>query len=114
MKIDKIQNVVVKRVFVTSSSTEISILIGKPELFPPGEGIDGFFYCPFQITGVEDERVKYGAGADSLDAMFGAIRMLVASLESSTVGETLRWKFGDALQKNLGLPPDSFWKFQDF
>ncbi len=51
----------------------ITVVIGRPEKFPEGED----YYCPYQITGIGNERVRYAGGLDLSD------RVVFVSAEKS-------------------------------
>jgi hypothetical protein len=58
-------------------SREITVLIGKPEQFPDGED----YYCPFQIKGLGDEKVRFAAGADAVQALQLAMPLVGSHLD---------------------------------
>jgi hypothetical protein len=64
----------------------------------------GEYFCPFQITGVGDERVRYAAGVDAFQAIDLTVRLIGAYLRrlNDEVGGKLRWE-RDA-NGGLGFP----------
>jgi hypothetical protein len=82
------------------SQEEILILIGKPQ--PSSDSIG--FYCPFQITGVGTEKIKYAKGVDSVQALQSVMLLIGLDLEflNETMGKRLRWD-GDG-EGGLGFP----------
>jgi hypothetical protein len=63
-------------------ATRVEILIGRPQ---PYEGSTGYF-CPVQITGLDDERVVKVGGADSYQALKLAFKIIAATIDSLDIG----------------------------
>jgi len=59
---------------------EVWVRLGLPQLFPDQPFRD--YYCPYQIVGLGDERVRYAAGVDSLHAIEGALLLLPTELNA--------------------------------
>jgi hypothetical protein len=78
---------------------EISLLIGVPRPFADGVN----FYCPFQVKGYGDERVRYAGGADAVQALILCIDRASVFLETrpETQAGRLTW-IG-----KLGVGPDA-------
>ena len=73
-------------------ATRVVLLIGKPKRLDSGDT----YYCPYQITGTGDEKVRYAAGIDavqSLQLAMGLIGADLAALDRASTG-TLRWVLG--------------------
>lgn len=106
MQIDSLGDVVLTRkLFVGGEhKREVVIKIGKPiEL----EG-NGDYYCPYQVVGIENDKIKYAIGIDGVQAMQLTLSRIGADLYTSEEGRkgNLRW-IGDE-NGNLGFPvPDS-------
>ncbi|MGF6494478.1 hypothetical protein ABIE56_002674 [Luteibacter sp. 621] len=68
---------------------EISLLIGIPRPFSD----DVNFYCPFQLKGYGDERVRYAGGVDAMQALILCIDMASVYLETrpETLAGRLTW-----------------------
>ena len=47
------------------ATSEIMVLLGKPQQLPKHED----YYCPYQIKGAGDEKVRYTCGVDSFQAL---------------------------------------------
>ena len=59
---------------------DIRVKIGVPQHFPDDpEETD--FYCPYQITGIGSEKVRYMGGVDSMQALILAIKILPVHLD---------------------------------
>ena len=96
-----------RRLFLANkTSCSILVKMGKPQPLPDALGDDQ--YCPFQITGIGGERVKYAAGVDEFQSIELALKMIgaeLATLNREHDGQ-LRWQ-GDE-HSNLGFPiPES-------
>lgn len=101
MKLEKINSVIAKRTLQAKDGREIEIIFGMPEKFPD----DDDFYCPFQIFGLGDEKVRYAGGVDSMQALILALKKLsyyVTSLDEVKNGE-IQWL--DGSNPDLGLLP---------
>jgi len=66
----------------------VVVKIGKP--FPDGSH-EGCWYCPYSIDRGTDQRLFYGAGVDSLQALRIAITMIDADLKSRYKDLNLTW-----------------------
>jgi len=78
---------------------DITILIGQP-FIPPDYG--GNFCCPYQIKGIGDEKIRYGSGIDSLQALYIALINISTDLyptEEARAGK-VTWQG----ERDLGLP----------
>ena len=56
--------------------------MGKPRKLPDSQG-DSF--CPWQIIGIGDERVRYAAGIDGVQALDLAMKVIGAYLGARNV-----------------------------
>jgi len=65
----------------------ISVKIGKPFQDEDQEG----WYCPYSITSGPNQRLFYGAGVDSLQALRIAISMIEADLKSRFADLAPEW-----------------------
>ncbi len=68
---------------------EVMVRLGKPQPFPDSSG----FFCPVQIVGVGDEKVRYAGGIDAIQSLQLALRMASVVLETldSEIRARLRW-----------------------
>lgn len=83
-----------------ASPNEVVVKIGRPTPFPDGRS----YFCPFQITGMGDEKTRYAAGIDpvqSLQLVMIALGGYLFALHKKCEGQ-LRWE-GDE-QGDLGFP----------
>jgi Domain of unknown function (DUF6968) len=87
----------------SSLTSKVRVLIGKPEEFPEGPG----YYCPFQISGVGPEDIKYAVGIDSVQALQLVMVMIGATLEfyNQELGGVLRWEGSSG--GDFGFPSDT-------
>jgi len=85
-----------------ASGRKITVVIGKPEMFPDGVN----FYCPYQIVGIGNERVRYAGGVDAVQALQLAMQMIGAELYTSREAQSRQLSWIDDTG-NLGFPvPD--------
>lgn len=84
----------------TSPAKEVVVKIGKPKPFPDGRD----YFCPYQITGLGDEKVQYSGGIDAIQALHFAIVAAGSDLFAlnELCGGRLRWD-GDE-HGDLGFP----------
>ncbi len=68
---------------------EVIVVIGKPTIYPDS----GDYFTPYQIIGVDSEKIGYSYGIDAVQSLQLAMKMigydLVAINES--LGKTLTW-----------------------
>jgi hypothetical protein len=81
---------------------KIFVRMGKPQPLPDALGDD--HYCPFQITGLGNERVTYAAGVDAFQSLELCLKMIDAKLAflNREHGGQLRWECDE--QGGLGFP----------
>jgi hypothetical protein len=96
--------------FASDKTRKVLVRMGKPQPLPDAVGALGSdHYCPFQITGIGDEKVRYGAGVDAFQSLELGLKMIgtsLAYLNREHNGE-LRWD-GDE-SGGLGFPfPEAF------
>ena len=74
----------------TDGTGEVILYLGKPQPFPDSSG----FFCPLQILGVGDEKVRYAGGVDGIQALQLALRMAGSLLDTLApdVRGKLRWE----------------------
>lgn len=82
------------------SENEILVQIGKPCQFPDGRA----FYCPYQIVGLGDTKVRYAAGIDAVQALQLVMGIIGADLYSrnQSWGGRLCWEGDEG--GDLGFP----------
>jgi hypothetical protein len=99
LNIQDIGTMIAERQFVGHADGKpclVIVRIGKPFA---DEKQEGCWYCPYSITKEQDQRLFYGAGVDSLQALRIAFSNIEADLRNRYVGLNLEW-MGDA---DLGL-----------
>ena len=79
---------------------KIQVTIGKPQAFPDSGG----YYCPFQITGIGGEEIKYAAGVDAMQSLQLVMIIIGATLQffNGETGNRLHWEGGS--EGDLGFP----------
>jgi len=99
MKLDSVGQALGNRILDLKDGRAANVIIGMPQRFPDGN--DDFF-CPFQIVGMGDERIRYAGGVDALQAVWLTLTMIGTILETSSEGQSgsLSW-LG---QSDLGFP----------
>ncbi len=58
---------------------EVWVILGTPRPFP--DAPHGDYYCPYQIKGIGDEKVRHAGGVDSLQALELALHILPTELD---------------------------------
>jgi len=99
LKIQDIGTTIAERILdgrENDNTCTVTIRFGKP--FPDEKEKD-CWYCPYSILSGSDQRLFYGAGVDSLQAIRIAISMVKAELNSKYAHMNLTW-MGDG---DLGL-----------
>lgn len=87
-----------------ANGARVSVAIGKPEKFPDADD----YFCPYQVTGIGNGKVRYAGGVDAVQALLLALKMIGADLYTSKEAQAkqLSWSAGE--NGNLGFPvPDS-------
>jgi len=99
MKLDSVGQVLARRILDSRDGRAVEVVMGIPQRFPDGH--DDYF-CAFQVIGMGDERIRYGAGVDPFQAVWLTLQMIGGFLYTSAEakGGTLTW-LGQA---NLGFP----------
>jgi hypothetical protein len=77
--------------------------MGKPQPFPDSKESDDT-YCPYQITGAGDQRVRYAAGVDAFQAIELALKMIGADLSNLNRGLNGRLCWECDQSGGLGFP----------
>lgn len=99
MNLDRIEGISATRILRNKDGRNIEILFGTPKRI---EGEDDF-YCPFQVKGMGDEKVRYAIGVDSFQALILSLKRLsiyVNALPEVVNGEII-WL--DESNLDLGL-----------
>jgi hypothetical protein len=104
LKLDSVGDLIAARTLVlhqdNGANSEINVLLGKPRQLPDHQD----YFCPYQIKGAGDEKVRYSCGVDSFQALHLALSTLGVELEvlNKQFGGRLRWECDDA--GGLGFP----------
>jgi hypothetical protein len=78
--------------------SEITVSVGKPERMPDSDD----YYCPVQLIGLGDEKVRFAAGADAVQALQLAMQLIGIELyiKHKDVVKQLTWEGNE----DLGFP----------
>ena len=104
LKLDNVGELIATRTLVlhrdNGSNSEINVLLGKPRQLPDHED----YFCPYQIKGAGDEKVRYSCGVDSFQALHLALSTLGVELEvlNKQFEGRLRWESDNGGE--LGFP----------
>ena len=81
----------------------VTVLVGKPEKFPDAED----YYCPYQILGLGNERVRRAGGVDAVQALELALKMIGTDLYTSKESQSGELSWSGGKKGDLGFPvPD--------
>lgn len=83
---------------ISTSKRKVTVRLGTPTRFPDGND----YYCPYQVLGLGRDRVFYGAGVDSLQALILALHNIGAELYTSNEAKTGQLTWLD--DRNFGIP----------
>jgi hypothetical protein len=106
VKLENIGEVIASRAFTMirdqGASSEVLVSLGKPQKLPDHSD----YYCPYQIKGVGDEKVRYVCGIDPFQALQLALSTLGVELEvlKKELCGRLRWECDSS--GGLGFPSD--------
>ena len=102
MKLNNVGVVIAQRELSLSTKAIVTVVIGKPEPFPDGNGC----YCPYQIIGLGDQKVRYAGGEDTAQALMLTLQTIGAVLYASHEAKSglLTWNGGT----DLGFPDHDF------
>lgn len=93
---------IAKRELELEGATKVTVTIGKPEKFPGNDD----YYCPYQIAGLGDGKVRYAGGIDGVQALLLTLEMIGADLYTSAEAQHGKLTWSD--ERALGFPvPDS-------
>ncbi len=85
MKLESVGEIIAERKLVLLhdlEESEVIIVLGKPQVFPPVElqKSTGYF-CPYQIKGLSDEAVRFAGGVDGVRAIELAMKIIGTRLD---------------------------------
>jgi hypothetical protein len=101
MKLTSVGAVIATRKLTLHGGKEVIITIGKPKKFRDGSD----YYCPYRITGMGDELVRYAGGVDPVQALqltFVHIGVRLSTSKEATAGK-LKWEAGST-KEDFGFP----------
>jgi hypothetical protein len=81
MKVELGPIIAERRLRVTGrSELDVRVRLGTPRPFP--DAPYGDYYCPYQIVGVGNEKVRYAGGVDAIQALELALHILPTELDA--------------------------------
>ena len=81
MKVDLGSIIAERRLRVTGRpELDVSVRLGIPQPIPGAPY--GDYYCPYQIVGVGNEKVRYAGGVDAVQALELALHILPTELDA--------------------------------
>jgi hypothetical protein len=104
MKLDSVGELIASRTLTIqqdgSATAEVTVLLGKPQQWPEHDD----YFCPYQIKGAGDDKIRYTGGVDSFQALHLALSTLRVELEvlNKDLAGRLRWECDDS--GALGFP----------
>lgn len=101
LQLDNVGTVVATRELECRGGAPIVVVIGQPQPFPDLLN----YYCPFQLRGLGNERIRYAGGVDAVQALELALQMIGAILYTSREAQEKRLTWNGAA--NLGFPVPS-------
>ena len=106
MEIEDIGEVIAERVLKRSVNRtepkDVVVRLGKPRQYPGGAD----YFCPFEIIGLGEPKIRYAAGVDGFQSLQLVIRMISTLLQhyKREPSVDLRWlEQGD----DLGFPGET-------
>jgi hypothetical protein len=104
MKVKSLGTIIATRKLALRGRYTVTVKIGKPRKYPtPPDD----YYCPFQITGLGNNKIRYAAGVDAVQALWLALQMVGGILYTSEAYESgaLEQFPGDTSKyRDLGFP----------
>jgi len=102
MEIKDIGEVIATRTLqlVENKKGGITVQIGKPKQFPNKSD----YYCPYRIIGIGDEKIRYAAGIDAVQAIQLAMVKIGAEIYTSTEAKSGRLRWDGDEKGDLGFP----------
>lgn len=105
MKLTELGEIIAERELLLSgpeagSARTVRVVLGKPQPFPDSPD----YYCPYQIKGIGDEKIRHMGGVDGIQAIQLALQTLGAELQAlnQRLNGKLRWN-GNR-EGSLGFP----------
>jgi len=71
--------IIAEREIEMEDGRTVQVVIGKSQPYPGGYN----YYCPYQITGVGNQKVRYAVGVDTVQALVLALQAINAHLFAS-------------------------------
>jgi len=93
--------IALRKLYLTGEKDKtIAVSIGKPQQFPDSQD----YYCPFQITGIGSEKIKYAGGVDAIQAIQLAFDMIGVDLYVLNKENNGRIRWEADRKGSLGFP----------
>jgi len=100
MELNTVGEVIATRIFKLKNDKTVTAVIGKPKEFPEGND----YYCPYQIIGIGNEKIKRAGGVDAIQAIMLTLERIGIELYTSDEYKTGVLMWDCATEKELGLP----------
>jgi hypothetical protein len=106
MKLTTVGEIIAERKLVLRSNSgadrEVFVLLGKPQPFSDSPD----YYCPYQIRGIGQEKIKYLGGVDAFQAIDFALQALGAELQilNHNADGMLRWDGDEKGSLGFAIP----------
>jgi hypothetical protein len=104
MKLTSVGEIIAERKLVLRGDSgpdrEVFVLLGKPQLF--SDSTD--YFCPYQIKGIGEEKIKYMGGVDAFQAISCVLQALGAELQVLNQKESGKLSWDADENESLGFP----------
>ncbi len=101
MKPKAIGPIIACRALAGRDGKQVRVILGRPRRFPGGND----YYCPYQILGIGDERIRHAGGIDAIQALQLTLMKIGLELYTSedARARALSWDAG-SVEGDLGFP----------
>ena len=90
---------ILELVLADGSICPVWIKIGKPRKYERN-----IRFCPYQIVGMGDEKIRYAVGSDAIQSLILALTKIGADIYSSPESKAGKLTWLDDESHNLGIP----------
>ena len=104
MQLTDVENIIATRELTLEDGKKVTVVIGQPRKFDEGDD----YYCPFQISGIDNGRISYAGGIDAIQAFELALKKIGTILYTSEEAKSGKLTWDAGVDGYLGFPlPDS-------
>jgi hypothetical protein len=102
MKLTDVGQIIGSRSLTLDGESKVEVLVGLPQKLSETEFE---YFCPYQVTGLAFEGVRYAIGPDALKALQYTLERIGVELYTSVEAKTGRlvWNYG-VVEGDLGFP----------